>query len=142
MSFRRLHLWKQQYIRRFNLKYPIEKTYNAPFWYKFYSTAFKKHLCPITELRKITKKQAKTRFSRHYILGTYNPNLIELILNSFKKRGKIKTPIHSLPSQNYIYIKCVSTDAMGSTMVDVKYGGKHQRRVNGALHKLLGGRTS
>ena len=37
----------------FNLNYPIEETYNAPFWYKFHSTAFKKHSCPTTELWKI-----------------------------------------------------------------------------------------
>ena len=73
MSFTRLYLWKQ-YICQFNPNYSIEKTYNAPFWYKFNSTAFKKHPCPTTELRK------NYRFSRHYILGTYKPNLIELIL--------------------------------------------------------------
>ena len=37
-----------------NLNYPIEETYNAPFWYKFHCTAFiKKHPCPTKELRKI-----------------------------------------------------------------------------------------
>ena len=37
-----------------NFNYLIEKTYNAHFWYKFPSTAFrKKHSCPTTELRKI-----------------------------------------------------------------------------------------
>ena len=51
MSFRRLYLRKQQYICRFNLNYPIEKTYNAPFSYQFHSTEFKKS-CLTTELRK------------------------------------------------------------------------------------------
>ena len=27
-----------------NLNYPIEEAYNAPFWYKFHSTAFKKNI--------------------------------------------------------------------------------------------------
>ena len=31
----------------------VEETYNAPFWYKFNSSAFKKHSCPTTQLRKI-----------------------------------------------------------------------------------------
>ena len=37
----------------FNLYYPVEETYNAPFWYKFNSSALKKHSCPTTQLRKI-----------------------------------------------------------------------------------------
>ena len=37
----------------FNLNYPNKETYNARFWYKFNSSAFKKHSCPTTELRKI-----------------------------------------------------------------------------------------
>ena len=35
------------------LNYPVEETYNAPFWHKFNSSAFKKHSCPTTQLRKI-----------------------------------------------------------------------------------------
>ena len=38
----------------FNLNYPVEETYNAPFRHKFNSSAFKKkHSCPTTQLRKI-----------------------------------------------------------------------------------------
>ena len=59
MSFKRLYLWKQQYICRFNLNYPIAKTYNATFWYKFHSTAFKKYSCPTTELRKILTENTR-----------------------------------------------------------------------------------
>ena len=85
-TFRRLYLWKQQYICQFNLNYPIKKTYNAPFWYHFHSTVSKKHSCPSREFlpktqqylnNKITSKNY--RFSRHYILWIYNPNLVELI---------------------------------------------------------------
>ena len=73
----------------FNLDYPIEKTYNAPVWHKFHNTEFKKTLMPNNRITENSywkhnnirsKSQAKTRFSRHYILRTYNPNLIELIL--------------------------------------------------------------
>ena len=90
MSFGRLYLWKQ-YICRFNLNYPIEKTYNAPFWYKFQSKAFKKTFKPnkrMTEnsyqkhntIRTNKKTSKNYRFLRHNILETYNPNLTELIL--------------------------------------------------------------
>ena len=30
----------------FNLNYPVEETYNAPFWYKFNSSAFEKTFMP------------------------------------------------------------------------------------------------
>ena len=32
------------YVCWFNLNYPVEETYNAPFWYKFNSSAFKKNI--------------------------------------------------------------------------------------------------
>ena len=38
---------------RIYYNYPVEETYNVPFWYKFNSSAFKKHSCPTTQLRKI-----------------------------------------------------------------------------------------
>ena len=44
---------KTKYVYQFNLIYSIEKSYNAPFWYKFHTTAFKNYTCPTTELRKI-----------------------------------------------------------------------------------------
>ena len=64
----------KQYIFWFNLKYPVEKTYNAPFWYKFHSTASKKTFVPnnrITENSywkhdniRTSKEQAKTTDSQ------------------------------------------------------------------------------
>ena len=44
------------YICWFNLNYPVEETYNAPFWYKFNSQHLKNTFlttCPTTQLRKI-----------------------------------------------------------------------------------------
>ena len=69
----------------------INKTYNASFWYKFHSTAFKKNihaqqqnygkfLQKTQQYQNIKITSKNYRFSRHYILGTYNPNLTELIL--------------------------------------------------------------
>ena len=40
--------------QNFNLNDPVAENYNAPFGYKFNSTALKKkHSCPTTQLRKI-----------------------------------------------------------------------------------------
>ena len=90
MSFRRLYIGKQQYIRRFNLNYPIEKAYNAPTDTNSIAQHLKKHSCPTIEFRKILTENTTIleqqnnkqnyRVSRHYILGIYNPNLIEFIL--------------------------------------------------------------
>ena len=41
MFLRRLYPWKQ-YIRRFNLNFPIKKTYYSFFWYQFLSPTSKK----------------------------------------------------------------------------------------------------
>ena len=37
-----MYIWKQQYVRWFDMNYSIEKTYYAPFWYLFHSTTSKK----------------------------------------------------------------------------------------------------
>ena len=59
MSFRRLYLWKQQYIYRFNVNYPIENTCYLPFWYQFHGTTSKKHSYPTNEFLKILTENTK-----------------------------------------------------------------------------------
>ena len=41
----------------FNLNYPVEETYNAPFWHKFNSSAFKKTFMPNNTTTKNSHRQ-------------------------------------------------------------------------------------
>ena len=47
------------------LYYPIEETYNAPFWYKFHNTAFKKTFMTNNRITKNShRKQNNIRTSK------------------------------------------------------------------------------
>ena len=84
ISFRRLYLWKPQYIRWFNLNYLIETTHYASLCHQFNSPTSKKHSSPATEFRKIlaeTTTSKNYRFSKRSALEINILNSIELILN-------------------------------------------------------------
>ena len=93
------------------LNYPVEKTYNAPLWHKFNSSAFKKNIhaqqhnyekfSPTTQQYSNIKIINKNfRFSKHYILETCNQHLIELIFKPVLMYLNVFSYWHYL--QNYI----------------------------------------
>ena len=89
----------------------IPSTYNAPFWHKFNSSAFKKNIhaqqhnyekfSPTTQQYSNIKIINKNfRFSKHYILETCNQHLIELIFKPVLTYLNVFSFWHYL--QNYI----------------------------------------
>ena len=64
-----LYIYIYIYMYTYNLKYPVEKIYNEPFWFKFHRTAFKKTFMPNNRITENSYRKHNNIHHHHIVLA-------------------------------------------------------------------------